>query len=247
MFKLIKEKFSIPIFIFSSFCALAIAWLLYVLILTNLFATPIDEQYLLNKDNSTAEPSSADLFVTPAPDTQILKEPIINNTDPSIGSDKSKVKITIFSDYECKYCQDQEKMLRIILSKHKDQVRLIRKDFPEKDKNSKSYQSAIAARCAQSEGKFWPFHDELYLSKDLSETKYLEIAKKLKLSAKFKDCLSNSDIKKLIDDNIDEANALAITGIPFVYINNQEIMGQMNEEGLSKIIDVELAKKNYSK
>jgi protein-disulfide isomerase len=52
--------------------------------------------------------------------------------------------------------------------------------------------------------------------------------------------------KQLINDNIEEANALAITGIPFFYINNQEIMGETTYDELERIVKIELNKKIVS-
>jgi len=130
-----------------------------------------------------------------------------------------------------------------LLEEHRDNTRLIWKDYPESEYNSNSYQAAIAARCAQMQKKFWPYHDLLYKKQKYNQEVFVQIAKQLELDVEsFTSCLDSNEIKQLINDNIEEANALDITGIPFVYINNQEILGEASLEMLSRIVEVELNK-----
>ena len=116
----------------------------------------------------------------------------------------------------------------------------------ENDENSISFQAAIAARCAQEQNQFWPFHDLLYKNNNnLTQLKFLNFADQLGLNrAKFVKCLDNNNIRQLIKDNIKEANALNITGIPFIYVNNQEVMGEISLEELEKIVEIKLDKQN---
>ena len=44
------------------------------------------------------------------------------------------------------------------------------------------------------------------------------------------------------NDNIEEANVLDITGVPFIYVNKQEIMGEVGLDDLKRMIELELAK-----
>ena len=179
----------------------------------------------------------------------MLRGPIINTVDPTIGNRDAKVYIVEFSDFACDYCYNQEKKIKQILEKYKDEVIMIWKDYPESNLNSESYQSAIYARCAQKQNKFWEFHDQLYENaKNLNKQKYYEIAENLKLDLdEFKLCSKSKRIKKLINDNITEANALDIKGIPFIYINDQEIMGEIDISDLEKIIEIEINKDNRNK
>ncbi len=202
----------------------------------------INNKYFLNKDYSHNDP-----YMTKTPNLKdMLNGPIINTVDPAIGSQNAKVFIVQFSDFACEYCYNQEKKIKKILEKYKDQVMMIWKDYPENDLNSESYQSAIHARCAQEQNKFWEFHDELYSNvKNLNKQTYYKIAEKLKLNLdEFNLCIDSEKVKNLINDNILEANALDINGIPFIYINDQEVMGEINFEDLEKIIEVEINRNN---
>ncbi len=123
-------------------------------------------------------------------------------------------------------------------------MRLIWKDYPESDTKSKSWQAAVAARCAHEQGKFWQYHDLLYkqsndnIGKDL----LVDLAKSINLRLNlFSECLEDERAAQLIKDNIIEAQALDINGIPYIFVNNQEILGEISFEDLVRIVEVELS------
>ncbi len=192
----------------------------------------------LNNDYKDTDP-----FITKNPSLEdMLTGPIISKLDPISGNDNAPVSIVEFADYTCYFCYQEEQLLKKIMKDYKDKVNLVWKDYPEGKIDSTSWQAAIAARCAGEQGKFWEYHNKLFENyKNLNNDLFERIAKQLDLNMnKFKSCQKSKKIVNLIKDNIDEADALDIEGIPFVYVNNQEIMGYMKEEDLKKIIDLEL-------
>lgn len=191
------------------------------------------------------EYDNSDPYITKVPRLKdMIRGPIITAADPSQGNLEAPVTIVIFSDFKCQYCFNQEQVLKKIKEKNKDSIRLIWKDYPEKDVHSESYEAAVAARCAQKQGVFWQFHDYLYdNSGKLSSTEYYRIAEQLKLDIKkFKNCFEGSESAHLVNDDIEEANALNIGGIPFIYVNDKEIIGEIEEAELQKIIQDEIDK-----
>lgn len=162
-----------------------------------------------------------------------------------MGAENAPVVIVEFSDFTCSFCQLEETRLKQIINLYKDKIRLIWKDYPENDTNSISYEAAKAARCASKQNNFWPYHDLLFLnSKKLNQTKFIELAKELNLDEeKFKECLVSKEINDYIKQNVNEADALEITGVPFIYVNDQEVMGEVNLEELKKMVELELGGK----
>ena len=197
----------------------------------------IADEYNLNLDYSDGDP-----MITKEPQLKdMLAGPIITAIEPRQGPDSAPITIVIFSDFECGFCYQQEQTLKAIMAKHKGKISLIWKDYPEENPASLSFKAAIAARCAQEQGKFWPFHDFLYDSESLEQDKFMEIADILEMDIEiFADCLDSQDVAKVINDNITEANALGIKGIPYTFINNQAILGQISLGELEKIVDGEL-------
>lgn len=174
----------------------------------------------------------------------LIDGPIINNIDPSIGNDSAPIVIVEFSDFECDFCRKQEKVLNKIIEEYGDRIRLIWKDYPIDMPASASYQAAAAARCAGEQNKFWEYHNLLFeKNNNFNQQTFLEIARELKLNSKqFKKCAASDKTKKLIDDNIIEANALGINGVPFIFVNKQKVAGKISLDELRKIIEAELKK-----
>jgi len=192
----------------------------------------------INKQYSDDNP-----FVTKVPQLEdMLKGPILDENDPFLGDSGAPVTIVEFADYKCDICYKQEKKLKKIKQEYKDKIRFIWKDYPASEPDSPSFKAARAARCAGRQDAFWEYHSELYDDPSpLNRDAFLKIARRLNLDTNsFKKCLNDKRVDGLILDNIKEANALRITGIPFIYVNNQQIMGKASYEELKRLIEIEM-------
>jgi protein-disulfide isomerase len=77
----------------------------------------------------------------------------------------------------------------------------------------------------------------------LGEAKFIQIAKSLKLDEKiFRSCLAEERPSAQIKDNINEANTLEITGVPYIYVNDKDFRGQVSFEEIKAVIDSKLKK-----
>ncbi len=172
----------------------------------------------------------------------MLAGPIISEHDPRYGNDQAPVSLVIFSDFVCNFCRQQEEVLKNLISTYPSDIKLIWKDYPESDKQSISWQSARAGRCADQQNKFWAYHDLLFDSKQkFSQELFIDLADQLELDEnKFIECLNDNQVDALINDNIREANGLNINGVPFIYVNDQEIIGEISYQDLEKIVLIEL-------
>ena len=239
MKKFLQSKIGIFLFISASISVLFFYVLLSSLEISKESNKIPGDEYYLNSDFK-----ESDELLTRVPNlSDMLAGPIISFSDPNQGDKYARVIMVEYSDFKCDFCQKQEQELKKILDKYRDQVRLIWKDYPETDESSESFQAAIAGRCANEQGKFWEYHDFLFEYNDtLNEDTFIKLAEFAQLNIKdFKDCLQNDEeVITQIKDNAKEANALGITGIPFIYINSQEIMGQSSYEDLESIVETEL-------
>lgn len=251
MFRLFKKK-EYPTFLFvaaglGSFVIIGILFLLLRLELNyrrlSVAESEADraaDKFYINTDYKEEDP-----FITKKPDLKdMLAGPIITELDPSLGDKYAPVVIVYFSDFECDFCRSQEQVLKRILQNYKYKTKLIWKDYPENDLNSPSFQAALAARCADEQDSFWPYHDFLFeLNESLNRETFNKIADLIGINkAKLDECLDAARPKKEIYENIEEANALDINGIPFMFVNDQEVMGRINYDDLEKIIKTELEK-----
>ena len=245
MFYQKKEKFPTKLFVVAALGNFILLFLFFSSLKLNLNLNSSQAKSNGNVGNYQGSYGIGDPLITKVPGLRdFLDGPIINGLDPSLGPDKAPVVITYFADYECRYCQNQETVIKKAADQYKDKIRLIWKDYPEKDSASGSFSAAVAGRCAQEQGQFWPFHDLLFKNGDkLGKDLFITLAEKINLKKNlFSECLEDGEIGQLVRDNILEAQALDIKGVPFIFVNKQEIMGEAMEDDLKKIIEAELNK-----
>ncbi|MBI4091030.1 MAG: thioredoxin domain-containing protein [Candidatus Komeilibacteria bacterium] len=155
---------------------------------------------------------------TNTPATKVLK---VNETDPFKGPRTAPVTIIAAGSFTCPACRESATTLDQLLALYPDSVKLVWKDVPESIGDS--YRAALAARCAQQQGRFWQYHDSLYAHQDLLATRALyELwARELDLKEDiFARCLDGAETKSLIDQNIGEALQAGIGEVPYFQIND---------------------------
>jgi len=136
---------------------------------------------------------------------------------PILGDLKAPVTLIEFTDYECPFCK---KFYKNTLPKLKKQyidtgkLRLVVRDFPLPfHKNARA--AANAAHCAGEQDKFWLMHDALYEGNKMKAEDIKSHATKIGLKlAPFQSCLDSKRYKKLIDNDIKEAQMAGIRGTP---------------------------------
>ncbi len=102
--------------------------------------------------------------------------------------------------------------------------------------------AAEAAQCANEQGKFWPFHDKLFSSENLSDDVYKQYAQDLQLDmTKFNACLTSHTYAKAIQADSDFAVNLGINSTPTFFVNGLAIVGAQPLAQFTSLIDKELA------
>jgi predicted DsbA family dithiol-disulfide isomerase len=204
-----------------------------------------NKAYVLKSQPQISSEDQGDPLMTVVPSSEkIITEPIIRPTDPVLGSEQAKISIVQFSDFACSFCKQQETVVQKLMKEYGNNIKFIWKDYPDNNSSSVSYQTTIAARCAQEQGKFWEYHNELFKnSAKLNQNLFGSIVQSLALDEdKFLECFNSSETKKLVDEDIKEGDALKITGVPFMYVNEQEAMGEVTYEDLVAMIKIEMNK-----
>ncbi|MFA5318000.1 MAG: thioredoxin domain-containing protein [Patescibacteria group bacterium] len=206
----------------------------------NLLASNGEENFYLNEEFKEDDPL---LTVVPNLDDMITG-PIITDNDPSVGPEKAKINIVAYTDFQCSYCCQAVNEAKKIQQEMPELVKFIHKDFPSRNQDNPSFKAAVAGRCAYEQDEFWKMSDLLYQNgESINENLLLSLAKNIGLNLKkFSICLNGDKAKNYVMDNIEEANALKIIGIPLFYINEREILGEINYDELKKIIEQELNK-----
>lgn len=175
-----------------------------------------------------------------APETARLSA---DETDPFKGERDAPVTVVVASSFGCPHCKDSAGILDQLLSLYPDKVRIVWKDLPESVGDS--YRAALAARCAQQQGRFWQYHDTLYRNQDILATRALYGLWARELGLKediFNACFDEGQTKILVDRNIQQALAAGVDQVPYFQINEDEALsGPQTLTYLRGIIDLILS------
>lgn len=161
----------------------------------------------------------------------------MTKNSPWLGAANPQVTIIEFGDFSCTLCQESFSTIREISRKYKDQVKIIFKDFPVISENSASL--ALAARCANEQGLFWPMYDKLFINQGVTTQEQLsELAKQIGAdTSRFTTCFNNKKYLKDIQQDYADGETLKITGTPTWFINGNKVEGAIPHDTFINIIE----------
>ncbi|MBK8234307.1 MAG: thioredoxin domain-containing protein [Deltaproteobacteria bacterium] len=159
---------------------------------------------------------------------------------PVRGNPNALVTVVMFSDFECGFCRQGYHTLRELEHRYEGRVRIAYKAFPL-DFHSAALPTAIAARTAQSQGKFWEFHDRLFSDQRLDLERLFDYARDAGMDtealAKDLDALAwGPEVRR----DMRQARKLGVSSTPTFFINGRMISGARPIGEMSSIVDEEL-------
>lgn len=177
-------------------------------------------------------------------DSEAISTPSITIVDPQLGSEDAPVTVVAFSDYACPSCGTIESILINFLRENPESIRVVWKDMPNETRHSEAIPSAIAARCAGKQGKFWEFNTQLFANQSLlGEELYQNIASELGLDTpSFSTCTTNEDTRPLVERTLSEGLALQITATPTLFINNERFTGSLSASEIERALRAAMIK-----
>lgn len=163
--------------------------------------------------------------------------PIEMATDPVKGNLNAKNKLFVYSSFSCLHCASYRLEINKLLEKKPKDFKIIWKDAVSVN-DDKGKRSAIAARCAQAQGKFWEYHDLLFTNLDKFTTMdFIGYAQQLGLDVSaFGACLESQETLSLIQSGQNEAIAVGVDGTPFTVFNNQRLSGFYSYQDLIELL-----------
>ena len=165
--------------------------------------------------------------------TSYLKAPPVLRADVSVtgaavrGSEKAKVTIVKFEDFQCPYCKTVQPTFNELLKRYDGKIRIVHKDLPLDAIHPQARPAAEAARCAGEQGKFWDYHDKLYANGSKFSAEELKIAaKEVGLDVNgFDQCFASGKFKGAVQKDLLEGAQLGLNGTPAFFINGRELTG----------------------
>jgi protein-disulfide isomerase len=177
---------------------------------------------------------------------KILLEPkrvvVDSGGHPALGSKDAPVTIVEFTDFQCPYCKATQATLKQLHDKYGDKIRLVHMDFPLPF-HAHSLDAAKGARCANEQGKFWPFHDALFADQSkLAPADLKATAKTLGMnSAKFDTCFDSAKYDSQIKADQAVGQKVGVDGTPAFFIDGRPLTGAQPAPKFEELIDDELA------
>jgi predicted DsbA family dithiol-disulfide isomerase len=167
---------------------------------------------------------------------------------PAKGPADAPVTIVEFSDYQCPFCRRAEPTVQEVLSRYEGKVRFVFRHFPLDRIHPQARAASEAAACADQQGKFWEYHEELFTENAQLDRAGLDaIAEKTGLdTAAFKVCMDEGRTKDLVQKDLEAGTEAGVSGTPAFFINGIPLRGALPATDFQRVIDEELAAKAQS-
>ncbi len=173
--------------------------------------------------------------------------------DPQLGKADAKVTIIEFGDFQCPFCRAfWRETLPRIKKEYVDtgRVRIVYRDFAH-EVHPEALMTAMAAECAEDQGKHWEFHDKVFREqdrrgRDVVRYKVADVkrwATDIGLDAiAFNECLDSERHKTEVQKDYKDGADVGMTGTPVFFINGRALVGAHPFATFQKIIEEELKK-----
>ena len=166
---------------------------------------------------------------------------------PARGPDTAPVTIVEFTDYECPYCRKYFlNTLPLVFGQYGDRVRYVVMNYPIPALHPDALSAAEAAECAADQGRFWDYHDQLFLTTGLDRATLGSIAARVHLdSTLFARCVDTRATAARVQDHMAQARALGVRGTPTFFINGRIHGGAPPAAEFKAIIDSAAARASH--
>jgi protein-disulfide isomerase len=164
------------------------------------------------------------------------------------GPENAQVTLVEFGDYQCPTCGFYQPLVKEILGRYPDKLRLEFHHFPL-PQHRNAFLAAMAAEAAGDQGKFWEMHDALYRNQNVwvgdsqPEWYMLVLAMQLGLdSNRFLPALRSDDMRDRVLQDVERAHQLQLDETPSFLINGQHVNIKPTIQDFVQVIEAQLHK-----
>lgn len=143
------------------------------------------------------------------------------------GAEAAKVVLVEFTDFECPYCGRHAQSVYPELQRQfvsTGQIKYVVRNLPLAALHPKTLKAAEAAECAGLQGRYWEMHDRIFANqRAMDVTDFVGHSQQLALDVGgFETCLAEGRTKSRVQEDLDEAKRLGLTGTPVFFIGTDE-------------------------
>lgn len=163
----------------------------------------------------------------------LTKKNLLENGSPMLGNPSSTISILEWGDYQCTFCyRFHISSFNVILDEYVNsgRVNFVFKDFPLNGPDSVF--AAEAAYCAEDQGKYWQYHDELYTNWGGERTGWITVDSLNKFATtvdleidKFNSCINEHKYRQRVLELEKFGKEIEIDATPsFLIFNDEKII-----------------------
>jgi protein-disulfide isomerase len=160
---------------------------------------------------------------------------------PARGAADATVTLVEWSDYQCPYCASVEPVLEELLALYPNDVRLVLRHLPL-GFHEYALPAAIAAVCAEEQGRFWDYHAALFAQqREFAAESFARLADELALDrVAFDACVAGPEAASRVERDVLDATAAGATGTPAFNLNGIQWSGARRLEAFIELVEREL-------
>ncbi len=161
----------------------------------------------------------------------------------SIGPEDAEVVVLEFGCFTCPFTQQfNQNVMPALIEEYSDRVKFVFRSSPIYS-NPGAELSSIAGKCADQQGDFWSYAEDLFSAQSFNEATVLNLAEQNGLDVgEFENCLADDSMADLVRDDYDAARRARITVTPTLFVNDVRINGAVDIGSLRRLLDDKLEK-----
>lgn len=184
------------------------------------YETPPPAGSVSNANQAGATPQQ------PAPSQTVVVEPSAHVRGPA----NAPVTVEEFSDFQCPTCARMHPVVKQLLAKYPQQVRLVFRHYPLANIHAYAREAARASEAAGLQGKFWEMADLLYARQaEWSKAAparplFVGYAQQLGLdTARFQQDIDSTAVSMRVVNDERRAQSRRLQGTPTFVVNGREL------------------------
>lgn len=159
-----------------------------------------------------------------------------------LGPENAQDVVIEFSDFQCPFCglafddaagkarfgsTYEAAVPKLEELARQGKIKFVFRNFPLTNIHPYAMGAALAAECANEQGKFWEYHDKLFMNQNALTTDDLKkYASDLKLdTTKFNSCLDSKKYQDKIDKDLADGQDYGVSGTPAFFVNGKLLSG----------------------
>src|SRR5258706_1515006 len=165
-----------------------------------------------------------------------------------ISTASATVTLVEFSDFQCPACGAYYPVVKQVLAEFKENITFVYRNFPLTNIHQNAQLAAQAAEAAGKQGKYWEMHDILFTkqaewSAANARDLFIQYAGTLNINVdQFKKDIDGGDVKKKIDEDVNDGSTLAVNATPTFYLDREKIENPASVDDFKALIKAAIVK-----